>query len=333
MKIRKRGFQLPKKIHFDTESLTDTYGKFYAEPFERGFGTTIGNSLRRVLLSSLEGAAITSVRIDGIVHEFSTIKGVVEDVTDIILNLKNIRFKMYTDRPKRLHLKARGPCKIKSSDISLVSDVETLTPDAHIATLDKNATVEMELMVKRGRGYLSAEGNKDPDQPVGVIPIDSIFSPIRKVNFWVENARVGGSTDYDKLIMEIWTDGSISPQSAVSHAASILRDHLSIFTEDEDKTEETVVEPGREEEVFNENLLKSVEELELSVRAYNCLKNANIKTIADLVQKTEHEMLKTKNFGRKSLNEIKEILAGMGLYLGMKIDVKALQKAMAAIEK
>jgi len=332
MKIDKEGFQIPKKIIFDEETLTETYGKFYAEPFERGFATTIGNSMRRVLLSSLEGAAVTAIRIPGILHEFSTIRGVKEDVTDIILNIKKIRFKLHTRKQKTISLKIKGPKDVVASDIDTDADVEILTPDLHIATLDKDAKLEMEMTVKRGRGYVPAEGNKDSGQPVDIIPIDSIFSPVKKVNFVVENARVGHSTDYDRLVMEVWTDGSLRPQDAVSRCAEILQDHLSIFIttkEEEDEEEEsaeTVMEKGR----FNENLLKSVDELELSVRSYNCFKNANIKTIADLVQKTEHEMLKTKNFGRKSLNEIKEILAGMGLSFGMRLDEEVLKRIRQA---
>lgn len=331
MKIRKEGFQIPKKINFDEETLTETYGKFYAEPFERGFGTTIGNSLRRVLLSSLEGAAVTAIRIPGVLHEFSTIRGVKEDVTDIILNIKKIRFKLHTKKAKTISLKVKGPKDVVASDIKTDADVDILTPDLHIATLDKDAKLDMEMIVKRGRGYVPAERNKDSGQPVDMIPIDSIFSPVKKVNFMVENARVGHSTDYDRLIMEIWTDGSLKPEDAVSQCAEILQDHLSIFItpreeKEEEELSETVVEKGK----FNENLLKSVDELELSVRAYNCFKNANITTIADLVQKTEHEMLKTKNFGRKSLNEIKEILSEMGLSFGMKLDEDVLEKIRQA---
>lgn len=331
MKIKNEGFQIPKKIVFDDETLSPTYGKFYAEPFERGFGTTIGNSLRRVLLSSLEGAAVTAIKIPGILHEFSTIRGVKEDVTDIILNIKKIRFGLHSKRPKLLSLKVKGPKDVVASDIKTDADVEILTPDLPIATLDKDAKLEIEMTLKKGRGYMPAEFNKDPGQAVDVLPIDSIFTPVKKANFTVENARVGHSTDYDRLIMEIWTDGSLSPEDAVSHGAEILKDHLSIFiTAEEKKEEEESQESVTEKGKFNENLLRSVEELELSVRSYNCFKNANIKTIADLVQRTEHEMLRTKNFGRKSLNEIKQILSDMGLAFGMKLDEDTLERIREA---
>jgi DNA-directed RNA polymerase subunit alpha len=320
MIIRTKDFQIPKKMEIETETLTGTYGKFFAEPFERGFGTTIGNSLRRILLSSIAGAAVTSVKIEGVLHEFSTIPGVKEDVTDIILNVKNLRFKLYTDRPKTVRLKKKGPGEARAKDIIHDADVEVLNPDLHIATLDKEANLDMELVIRVGSGYVPADRNKDEGMPIGVIPVDSIFSPIKKVNFTVENARVGRITDYDKLIMEIWTDGGVKPDDALAYAAKILKDHLAIFI-NFDESIEPVHEPVDDKKAdFNKNLLRSVHELELSVRAANCLKNANIKTIGDLVQKTESEMLRTKNFGRKSLNEIKEILAGMGLSLGMKVD-------------
>lgn len=327
MKIKREGFQIPTKIVFDEETLTETYGKFYAEPFEKGFGTTIGNSLRRVLLSSLEGAAVTAIRIPGVLHEFSTIRGVKKDVTDIILNIKKIRFKLHTSKPKTVYLKAKGPKEALASDIKTDADVEILTPDLHLATLDKDAKLEIEMVLRKGRGYIPAERNKDSGQAVDMLPVDSIFSPVHKVNFTVENARVGHSTDYDRLIIEIWTDGSVNPEDALSHGAEILKNHLSIFiTHEEEKEEEDVYELTSEKGKFNENLLRSVDELELSVRSYNCFKNANIKTIADLVQKTEHEMLKTKNFGRKSLNEIKEILTGMGLSFGTKFDEETMER-------
>jgi DNA-directed RNA polymerase subunit alpha len=318
--MRLKDFQIPKKLEFEQETLTNTYGKFIAEPFERGFGTTVGNSLRRVLLSSIAGAAVTSVKIEGVLHEFSTITGVKEDVTNIILNIKNLRLKLHSDKTKTIHIKKKGAGEVKGKDIIHDADVEILTPDLHIATLDKDAYLEMEMTVKIGRGYVPAERNKEEGTPIGVIPIDSIFSPVRKVNFIVENARVGRVTDYDKLIMEVVTDGSVRPEEAVALAAKILKDHLSIFitSEEKDEIHEPIVEEKQKE--FNKHLLRSVNELELSVRAANCLKNANIKTIADLVQRTESEMLKTKNFGRKSLNEIKEILAEMGLSLGMKLE-------------
>ena len=316
-----KDFQVPMRVEADKETLSETYGKFTAEPFERGFGTTIGNSLRRVLLSSLPGAAVTTVRIEGVLHEFSTMPGVTEDVTGIVLNVKSLRLKLHTDKPKTIRLRKKGPGEAKASDIIPDADVTILNRDLHLATLDKEATLDMEMAVKPGRGYVPAERNKEEGLPIGVIAVDSIYSPIKRVNFQVENARVGRVTDYDKLTLEIWTYGSIEPQDALSSAAGVLREHLDIFIRPEDLGE-IKPEARREEErrEINRNLFRSVNELELSVRAANCLKNANIKTIADLVQKTEMEMLKTKNFGKKSLNEIKEILAEMGLSLDMKIE-------------
>jgi DNA-directed RNA polymerase subunit alpha len=316
-----KDFQIPLRVEVEKDTLSPTYGKFVTEPFERGFGTTIGNSLRRVLLSSLTGAAVTSVRIEGVLHEFSTVPGVTEDVTGIVLNVKSLRLKLHADKPKTVHLRKKGPGEAKASDIIHDADVEILNPDLHVATLDKEATLDMEMVVKPGRGYVPAERNKEEGLPIGVIPVDSIFSPVKRVNFLVENARVGRVTDYDKLLIEIWTDRSLGPQDALSTAAGILREHLAIFISPEELSE-AKPEAAREEErrEINKNLFRSVNELELSVRAANCLKNANIKTIADLVQKTETEMLKTKNFGKKSLNEIKEILAEMGLSLGGRIE-------------
>lgn len=335
MDLRKKGFQLPEKVFVDTESLRDNYGKFYAEAFERGFGTTVGNSLRRILLSSLEGAAVTSVKIPGVLHEFSTIPRVREDVIDILMNVKQLRFKMHTEKPKVVSIKVKGPGEVKGKDIKGGPDIEVLTPDLHIATLGKNVHFQMEFTVQMGRGYVSAERNKTEDQPVDVIAIDSIFTPIKKVAFWVENARVGRATDYDRLIMEIWTDGSVTPTQAITQAADILKEHISLFSLEvakEVKNEEEDLETAEVEDPFllNENLFKSVDELELSVRAANCLKNANIRKLADLVQKTEQEMLRGKNFGRKSLNEIKEILVSMGLHFNMKIDPSLLREALAS---
>lgn len=316
-----KDFQIPVRVEADKETLTPTYGKFTAEPFERGFGTTIGNSLRRVLLSSLTGAAVTTVRIEGVQHEFSTIPGVTEDVTTVILNVKSLRLKLHTDKPKTIRLRKKGPGEAKGSDIIHDADLTVLNPDVHIATLDKEATLDMEMTVKPGRSYVPAERNKEEGLPIGVIAVDSIYSPVRRVNFQVENARVGRVTDYDKLLLEVWTDGSMVPEDALSSAAGVLRDHLSIFIHPEDLGEaKPQARPDEERLEINKHLLRSVNELELSVRAANCLKNANIKTIADLVQRTEMEMLKTKNFGKKSLNEIKEILAEMGLSLGIKLD-------------
>ena len=312
-----KGFQKPKRLDCELETLTSTYGKFFAEPLERGFGLTLGNALRRVLLSSIEGAAITSVRITGVLHEFSSIPGVKEDITDIILNIKGLRFKMLVDHPKSLAVKATGPGEVRAAQILTDADVEVLNPELFIATLDKDGKLEMELEVQRGRGYVPAERNKREGQPVDVIAVDAIFSPIRRVNFQVEDTRVGQATDYNRLILEVWTDRSVLPQDALAYAAKILKDHLTIFInfEEEAEVEEPVVDAERERLV--ENLNRSVDELELSVRSANCLKSSNIRSIHELVVKTEAEMLKTKNFGRKSLNEIKEILEGMGLRLGM----------------
>ena len=319
-----KDFQIPMRVEVDKDAHSPTFGRFTTEAFERGFGTTIGNALRRILLSSLTGAAVTTVKIEGVVHEFSTISGVTEDVTAIILNIKSLRLALHTDKPKTIRLKKKGPGEAKGSDILHDGDVTILTPDLHIATLDKDATLDIEMTVKHGRGYVPAERNKEEGLPIGVIAIDSVFSPIRRVNFHVENARVGRMTDYDKLTMEIWTDGTISPRDALSTGAGILREHLDIFINPEERSEGKS-EAGYQESQreVNKNLSRSVNELELSVRAANCLKNANIKTIADLVQKSEGEMLRTKNFGKKSLNEIKEILTEMGLSLGTKIEAAA----------
>jgi DNA-directed RNA polymerase subunit alpha len=320
-----KGFQRPKRLDFERETLTDRFGRFYAQPFERGFGTTIGNALRRVLLSSIEGAAITAVQIDGVLHEFSPIKGVVEDATDIILNLKQLPLTSHVDHTKTLTLRKDKPGPVRASDIEADADVEILEPDAHIATIAEGGKLHMQLRVKRGRGYVAADRNFDEDLGIGWIPIDSVHSPVKKVNYQVEGARVGQTTDYDKLTIEVWTNGSVTPSDAVSLSAKLIRDHLNIFVSLDDADDEAMdsaSEPARAG-VSNEHLDKSVEELELSVRSYNCLKNANIRTIRELVGKTETEMLKTKNFGRKSLNEIKEILQSMGLSLGMKLDQPA----------
>ncbi len=325
MDLVKKGFQLPQKITFEEETLTDFYGKLVAEPLERGYGTTIGNSLRRVLLSSIEGAAVTGIRMPGVLHEFSAIKSVKEDVVDIVLNVKKLRFRVYSEGTMTVSIKVKGPKVVTAADIEGDANVEVLNNDCYIATVDNNATFEMELYVRKGKGYVPAELNKEEDLPIDVIAVDSIYSPVKKVNFWVEKARVGRSTDYDRLVMELWTDSGITPEKAVSDAASILMDHLDlfIFVDEEDITEESprIASVVDLTTISNENLLKSIDELELSVRSYNCLKNANIKTISDLVQRTEHEMLKTKNFGRKSLNEIKVILNSMGLSFGMRIDM------------
>ena len=315
-----KGFQKPKRLACNLESLSPTYGEFHAQPFERGFGTTIGNALRRILLSSIEGAAVTAVKIEGVLHEFSSIPGVVEDATDIILNLKQIPMRLHGDGPKTIHLVAEKPGQVLSSQLQTDGDVEVLSPNLYVATVSEGGRLEMEMRVKHGRGYISAERNFDEDLSIGYIPIDSVHSPVRKVNYVVEPARLGQVTDYDKLALKVWTNGTISPQDSIGLAAKLLKDHMAIFINFEEKPGafEEAAEPAIE--IRNENLNRSVEELELSVRSYNCLKNANIHTIGELVIKSEQEMLRTKNFGRKSLNEIKEILSTMGLGLGMRVD-------------
>jgi DNA-directed RNA polymerase subunit alpha len=311
----------PKQLQFEKESLSDTYGKFFAEPFERGFGTTLGNSLRRILLSSLQGAAITSVRIKGVLHEFSAIQGVTEDVTDIILNLKGVRLKLHSVPQATIRVTHKGEGIVRAGDFVVGHNVEVMNPDHLIATCGKDAQFEMEMTVKMGKGYVSADRNRDEKAPVGTIPIDAIYSPIKKVNFTVSNARVGQMTDYDKLTLEIWTDGSGKPEDALAYAAKIMKEQLSIFINFDEESEPQQLEETQEElDKINENLYRTVEELELSVRSANCLKNAGIKYIGELVSKTEAEMLKTQNFGRKSLNEIKDILCDMGLTFGMKVD-------------
>jgi DNA-directed RNA polymerase subunit alpha len=318
-----KGFQKPKRLEVDRDSLTDHYGRFYAQPFERGFATTVGNALRRVLLSSIEGAAITAVRVDGVLHEFSPIPGAMEDTTDLILNLKRVPLKMHVEHSKTLTLRTSEAGEVRAKHITPDADVEILDPEAYIATLGQGSTLSVEMRVKQGRGYVSADKNFDEDLSIGWIPVDSVHSPIKKVNYFVENARVGQATDYEKLTVEVWGNGAVTPRDAVGLAAKLMKDHLAIFIniEEDEASEEAPAEISEQDrEIWWEKLSKSVDEMELSVRSYNCLKNANIRTIGELVQKTEAEMLKTKNFGRKSLNEIKEILAGMGLSLGMKLD-------------
>jgi len=310
----------PKKLDIDPENHTRFYGKFTCEPLERGFGTTLGNALRRVLLSSLRGAAITSVKLKGIFHEFSPIPGIIEDVTEIILNLKTVRFKLHSKEEKLVVLEAKGEGEVTAKAFQTDGTVEILNPEAHIASLARDGELVIEATVKSGKGYLPAEGNKEEGRPIGVIPIDAIFSPVRKVNHVVTQARVGQQTDYDKLTLEVWTDGSVTPEDAVALAAKILKEQLTIFINFEEPKEDSEEKPVTETNRLNENLFRPVNELELSVRSANCLKNANIRLIGELVQKTEAEMLKTKNFGRKSLNEIKEILTEMGLNLGMKLE-------------
>jgi DNA-directed RNA polymerase subunit alpha len=309
----------PKQLEVDEKSLTSTYGKFYAEPFERGFGQTIGNSLRRILLSSLMGASIVAVRIKGILHEFSTIPGVTEDVTDIILNLKEVRLRLNDGEQQTLKIEAKGPGMVQAKDIVAPPSVEILNPEHKIATLSRDAKLEAEMTVKLGRGYVPAERNKEEGAPVDTIFIDAVFSPIQKVNFTVTNARVAQRTDYDRLVFEVHTDGSVKPEDAMAYAAKILQDQVGIFVNFQEEPRQEKREDGPAIPL-NDNLFRSVDELEFSVRSQNCLQNADIKYIGELVQKTEQEMLKTKNFGHKSLNEIKEILREMGLELGMKID-------------
>jgi DNA-directed RNA polymerase subunit alpha len=320
MKAMWTDFQKPKWVEVDRSTLTDTYGRFVAEPFERGFGITIGNALRRVLLASIRGAAITAVEIEGVYHEFSVMPGVVEDVSDVILNLKEVRLRMEEEEPRRIRLNIKGPKTVTAGDLETDGNVTILNPKHHLAQLQKDAKLTAEMIVKKGRGYVPAERNAEESLGTQFIPMDAMFSPLRRVNFQIENTRVGRSSDYDKLIIELWTDGSINPEDCVSYAAKVLKDHLQIFItfEEEPEAEEPAEDEHKKELI--DQLRKSVDELELSVRSYNCLKNANIGTLYELVQKTEPEMLKTRNFGRKSLNEIKEILDEMGLSLGMKLE-------------
>jgi len=321
MGVKLRNFEMPKKLACDDSSITPTYGRFSAEPFERGYGSTIGNSLRRVLISSIEGTAVTSVKISGAQHEFSTIKGVVEDVPEIMLNIKKLILKSHFKSPKPMFIKVDKKGAITAKDLKTDETVQVLNPNLHIATLAKKMKLEMELEVARGRGYVPAERNKKENQAIGVVPIDSIFSPVNRVNFSVENTRVGQITDYDKLILEIWTNGSIDPKEALLYGSNILQRHLDIFVGYGDLPEEiTEKEESKEEKELTEKLNMPITELELSVRSSNCLREAKIKTIGDLVKKSEMEMLKYRNFGKKSLSEINEILTGMGLHLGMKME-------------
>lgn len=319
----------PSGLEIERETLTPTYGKFTLKPLERGFGITLGNSLRRVLLSTLQGAAITSIKIKGVEHEFSTIKGVSEDVSDIILNLKQVLLKCYSEGTEKIEIKSDGEGVIKAKDIIVNENIEVLNPEHHIATVGTNGKLNIEMTVKMGRGYVLAEQNKESDHEIGVLPIDSVFSPIRRVNYVVTQARVGQRTDYDKLTLEVWTNGSVKPEDSVAYAAKILKEQLQVFINfDEVKAEpvKAVAHIDDKPRSANEHLLRRVEELELSVRSANCLQNAEIRLIGELVQKTENEMLKTKNFGRKSLNEIKEVLSDMGLSLGMKLDVETVKE-------
>ena len=316
--MRFKSLEKPKRLDYEKGTLSPTYGKFYAEPFERGYAITIGNSLRRILLSSIEAAAVTVVRIEGVLHEFAAIPGVAEDTTDIILNIKQLKLKMEGEGPKTIRLSVSGDREVTARDIKTDASIEIINPDLHIATLtERDAKLDIELEVDHGRGYVSADRNKRDDLPVGAIPVYSLFSPVTRVRIDSENTRVGQMTDYDKLIMEIWTDGRIKPEDALAHAAKLLKDHLQIFINFEEEPEAQLIERDDERDKIKDLLSRSVDELELSVRSSNCLKNANIKTIGDLVVKSEAEMLKYRNFGRKSLNEIKEIISEMGLGLGM----------------
>ena len=319
--MKLKNFQMPRGVLVEDDTVTDGYSKFVIEPLERGFGTTIGNSIRRVLLSSLPGAAVVGVRIDGVAHEFSTMPAVVEDVAEIILNLKELRLILHSDEPKTLMLEAEGKGDVTAEDIQTDADVEILNPDLHIASLDEGGQLRMEIHVDSGRGYVIAEQNKMPDQPIGVIPMDAMFSPVTRVNFQVENTRIGQRTDYDRLVLEIWTDASVGPQDALSTASQILRNHLQLFISIDDQfISEPEEEVDEKAEEIKKLLQMNVEELELSVRSGNCLRAADIKTLADLVQKSETEMLKYRNFGRKSLTELSQILQEMELAFGMDIE-------------
>lgn len=322
MAMKLKSFELPKKIVFDEKTYTPTYGKVLAEPFEKGYGITIGNSLRRVLLSSIEGTAVTNIKVEGVLHEFSTIPGVYEDMTQIIMNIKGLVLRSHFKTPKPMFLSVNKKGEVTAKDIKTDETVEIINPDHHIATLTENATLEMELKVERGRGYVTSEKNKSEDDPLGVIAVDSLFSPVQRVNIDVENTRVGHITDYDKLILEIFTNGSMEPKDTILYASNILQRHLDVFTGigklPEDVEEEE--EENKERKDFVKKLSKPISELELSVRSSNCLAEANIRTIGDLVSRKETEMLKYKNFGKKSLNEINAVLTSMGLHLGMDID-------------
>jgi len=328
--MRLKDFQTPKRLVCDEESATDSYGKFIAEPFERGYGHTIGNSLRRILLSSLEGAAVTGVKIKGVMHEFSTLPGVVEDVTQIILNLKSLRFRLYSEGPEKIFLNATKKGEVTAKDIKLNNNVEILNPSTHIASLDTDTNLEMEIEVSKGRGYLPAEKNPNANQQLGMISVDAIFTPVLRVNYNVENARVGRSIDYDRLIMEIWTDGSVKPVDALAYAAKILKDSLNIFigVEEQPEEEEKVTEEDKAQEVLESVLALPVNIIELTVRSINCLNRAKIKTIGDLVKQTEDKLLSFRNFGKKSLNEIKKKIAELGKQKGVELTL-----GMALLEK
>ncbi len=314
-------FKMPSRLNVESETLTEYYGKFYAEPFERGFGTTIGNSIRRALLSSIEGATVTAVKIEGVEHEFSSIKGVVEDATDVILNLKQVPFTLHGAGPKTLTISKKGAGEVTSADIQHDGDVEVLDTDVHIATVSAGGDLEVEMRLKQGRGYVAAEFNNDEDLSIGYIPIDSVHTPIKKVNYSVEAARSGQNVEFDKLTIEVWTDGSVKPDDSIGLAAKLVKDHMTIFINFEEEEEDYKYEDIQRPPLLRNDLLdRSVDELELSVRSYNCLKNADIRSIRELIKRTEREMMNTKNFGKKSLNEIKDMLHGMGLDFGMDFD-------------
>jgi DNA-directed RNA polymerase subunit alpha len=315
-----KGFQRPKRLEVDHESLTSTYGRFIAQPFERGFATTIGNALRRCLLSSIEGAAITAIHIEGVLHEFSSIPGVQEDVTDIILNLKQVPLRLHTEEPKVLSIDVEGPGKVTAGQMSEDAQIEIVDPSIHIATPNEGGRLKLQAQIKRGRGYVSADRNFDESMGIGWIPVDSAHSPVRRVNYRVEAARLGQTTDYERLILEVWTNGTVSPEEAVSLASMLLKDHLGIFIQSEESMRHDGGELGREELAGLDALLaKNIDELDLSVRSANSLKNANIHTLRDLVRRTEKDMLETKNFGKKSLEEVQEVLEKLGLSLGMEV--------------
>jgi DNA-directed RNA polymerase subunit alpha len=325
-----KGFQRPKRVEIDTETLTQTYGKFTAQPFERGFATTVGNALRRCLLSSIEGAAITAVHIEGVLHEFSSIPGVVEDVTDIILNLKQVPIHLHTEEPKVLSIDVATAGKVTAGQMTEDPQIEIFDKDVHIATINEEGRLKLQAQIKRGRGYVSADRNFDESMGIGWIPLDSAHSPVRRVNYRVEAARLGQTTDFERLILEVWTNGTVSPEEAVSLAAMLLKEHLGIFIQTEDSLRQDGGELGREELAGLDALLaKQIDELDLSVRSANSLKNANIHTLRDLVRRTEKDMLETKNFGRKSLEEVQEVLDKLGLQLGM--DVPERPSASASV--
>ena len=323
-----KNFQRPKRLEVDGETLSPTYGKFFAQPLERGFATTIGNAMRRCLLSSIEGAAVTALHIEGVLHEFSSIPGVVEDVTDVVLNLKQVPIRLHTDEPKVLSVDVQGPARVTAADLSQDGQVEVVDPDVHIATVNEEGHFKMQVQVRKGRSYVSAERNFDESMGIGWIPVDSAHSPVRRVNYRVEAARLGQTTDYERLILEVMTNGTITPEEAISLSAMLLKDHLGIFISAEESLREAGAEgDGDQLSSMDELLSKSIDELDLSVRSANCLKNANIHTLRDLVRKSEKEMLETKNFGRKSLEEIQEILSKLGLSFSMDVPSRSPARA------